>query len=90
MKAEEIARRAADLVGGDRARQHGDKHETHRNIARLWSAWLRHPVSAADVAAMMVLLKLARTKGGSLNTDNFVDMAGYASIMGELADGADS
>ena len=33
----------------------------------------------------MVLLKVARTKTGSLNRDDFVDMVGYAGLAGEIA-----
>lgn len=92
MKASDIAAKAADLVGGDRARTHGDKMDNHRRIATLWNAWLlirRNPgseLTAFDVAQMMSLLKKARTQSGSYNPDDFVDDAGYASVAGEIAD----
>jgi hypothetical protein len=35
---------------------------------------------------MMVLLKVARTRTGCYNKDDFTDMCGYASIAYELAD----
>jgi hypothetical protein len=85
MLAEEICRRAADLIGGDRARQHGHPMAAHRRIAALWSAYLDHPVTAHDVANLMVLLKLGRSTTGTLNLDNYVDVAGYAGIAAELA-----
>jgi hypothetical protein len=84
MKAEEICRKAAELVAGDRAEQHGDMHENFANIAELWSAWLGVGITKADVAAMMALLKLARTKSGAKNEDDAVDAAGYCGIMGQL------
>lgn len=34
---------------------------------------------------MMVLLKAARTRTGTFNLDDFVDMAGYAGCAGEIA-----
>jgi hypothetical protein len=86
LSAEGIARKAADLVGGDRARTHGDKYENHRNIADLWRAYLGHEVSPVDVAVMMVLLKVARTKTGAHNPDDYIDMTGYAAIAAELAE----
>jgi hypothetical protein len=35
---------------------------------------------------MMTLLKVARTKIGSHNPDDYVDGAGYMAIAGEIAD----
>lgn len=85
MKASDILMRAAALVGGERDRQHGDKLENHENIARLWSAFLGIEISAVQAALMLNLLKVARTKTGDLNPDDFVDMAGYAACAGEIA-----
>ena len=90
MMAEDIARRAAELVGGDRAATHGDKRQNHDNIAALWTAFLAvrkeptSPLSGRDVAAMMVLLKLARMETGAFNPDDAVDAIGYAAILGQL------
>lgn len=85
IKAGDICARAASLVAGDRAATHGDLVETHDNIAALWSAYLGVPISAKQVALMMALLKIARTKNGALNPDDYVDLAGYAGIAGEIA-----
>ena len=85
MRAKDVCRRAADLVGRDRARQHGDARLLHKRIAALWSAHLGHSITPHDVALMMLLLKIARTAGGTPNPDNYVDAAGYAGIAAELA-----
>jgi hypothetical protein len=77
---------AAKLIDGDRDEQHGDRLECHSNIASLWSAYLGVPIAPADVAALMVLLKIARTKTGSHNPDCWVDACGYAALGGELAE----
>ena len=93
MKAHEIAAKAADLVGGDRARQHGGKTENHRNIAAMWNAYLGWRLveggllTPRDVALMMALLKIARTKAGSHNPDDYVDLCGYGAIAGQIAEG---
>lgn len=90
MKADEILRQAAGLVAGDRDRQHGSKVANHSNIATLWTAYLGNrlatPLEARDVALLMVLLKVARTKTGRHNPDDYLDMAGYAGCAGEIAD----
>lgn len=91
MKAVEIASKAADLVSGDRAAQHGDKKKNFENTAALWNAFIfsrpnpNGPLTASDCASLMVLLKLARTQTGSLNPDDYVDMAGYSAVLGEIA-----
>ena len=41
-------------------------------------------VTAYDVAMMMALLKIARTKTGNPNKDDLVDGAAYLAIAGEL------
>lgn len=83
-RAGAILSHATDLVGGDRAKTHGDKTVNHQNIANLWTAYIGVPITADQVAIMMVLLKIARTKHGGLNRDDFVDMAGYAGVAGEI------
>lgn len=75
---------ASSLVGGDRAAAHGDKVENHQHIAALWSAYTGYRITCDQVAVMMVLLKIARTKTGTLNHDDYVDMAGYAGVAGEI------
>lgn len=85
MNAYAIISAAAKLVHGDRAKTHGNKALNHKNIAVLWSAYTEHMINAHDVAIMMVLLKVARTKTGELNADDYIDIVGYAGIAGELA-----
>ncbi len=83
--AAEVIGTAKDLVSGDRAAQHGDKLVNHQHVAALWTAYLGVTITADQVALMMVLLKVARTKAGTVNRDDFVDMAGYAGEAGRSA-----
>lgn len=88
----EVCAKAANLVGGDRQKTHGDKVENHQNIASLWNAFLGYRIlennhlTPRDVALMMALLKIARTKSGSHNLDDYVDLAGYAGVAAEIAE----
>jgi hypothetical protein len=90
-QAAEFCARAADLVAGDREKQHGDKVDNMSNIARLWTAYLQssgravNTVTAEDIPHMMVLMKVARTQTGNFNPDDYIDMAGYAGVGGEVA-----
>ena len=80
----EFLSEASRLVGVDREKDYGDKVDNHNNIARLWSAYLDVEVKAHDVAIMMALLKMARTKLGKVSKDTYIDMAAYSAIAGEI------
>ena len=82
--ANELLNIADELISGDRAREYGDKEVMHNNIARLWSAFLNVNITGHDVALMMTLLKMARTKAGKVTEDTYIDMAAYSAIAGEL------
>ena len=75
---------AIRLSGTDRQKDYGDKTNNHNNIARLWSAYLDIEIEAHDVAIMMALLKMARTKLGAVSKDTYIDMAAYSAIAGEI------
>ena len=87
MKTEAALQTAKELVTGPRAKTYGDKIRNQANIGKMWSAYLDIKVNGLDVALMMVLLKTARTKAGCHNPDDYIDMAGYSVIAGELAEG---
>jgi|TARA_R110000782_G_scaffold52649_1_gene112641 hypothetical protein len=87
MKRDEILKTAGHLISKDRHDTYGDSATSHSRIAAFWSAYLSVELSAVDVAAMMVLMKVSRSKGGSASPhlDNFVDICGYAALAGEMA-----
>ena len=72
------------LVGYDREKDYGDKVKNHNNIAKLWSAYLDTPITAHDIAILMTLLKVARTKLGQVSEDTYIDMSAYGDISGEI------
>jgi hypothetical protein len=61
----------------------GDRLDTYRNtddtIVALWSAYLGVDLTVLDYANLMILLKIARTKG-QYHRDSYVDIAGYAGV----------
>lgn len=89
-RAGELLRKAASIVDGARNKTHGNKERSFKAIATLWTAYLSarkapdSDITAADVAAMMVLLKFARSEHGEHVEDHAVDAAGYSSVWGEL------
>jgi hypothetical protein len=84
MITKEILKEANELIAGDRDKDYGDKVENHNNIAKLWSAYLDIKVKAHDVAILMTLLKVARTKLGAVRKDTYIDMSAYGAIAGEI------
>ena len=93
MTKEEILALAKEMISKDRNETHGDAFKNHAEIAEFWNIFLDGKlrpmanITAKDVAIMMILLKISRTnQGEKFNLDNFVDMAGYSAIAGEIGD----
>jgi hypothetical protein len=78
------------LVTTDRAEDYGDMVENHKNIMRLWNAYLfpREPgrqLTLLDIPVLMILMKVARLRQGAIKADTFADICGYGAIAGRLA-----
>ena len=82
-----ILNQAEQYVIKDRAADHGDMEDNFRTIADLWTAYLGFDliITDRDVAAMMTLLKIARSRSNPDNADNWIDACGYMACGGELA-----
>lgn len=81
----EILDAAATCVCKERNNQYGEPEDCFRDIANLWAAYKGVDFDPFDVAMMMSLLKVARAKANPQHTDNYIDLCGYGSIAGELA-----
>tara|TARA_Y100001972_G_scaffold33226_1_gene41272 strand:- start:1708 stop:1971 length:264 start_codon:yes stop_codon:yes gene_type:complete len=81
---DENLKEALKILKGPREKEYGNKKENHDNIAKLWSAYLNINLTAHDVALMMLLLKVARTKSPNPTRDTYIDMVGYSAIAGEV------
>lgn len=64
----------------ERAKHYGPVGPNIERIAALWSAYLGSPVTAHDVAWMMVLLKCSRSRVDPTHLDNYEDAHGYVEI----------
>jgi|TARA_B100000959_G_scaffold276939_1_gene332560 hypothetical protein len=84
MKPDEILTKAAILVAGERARQHGDYVAVHKRIAELWGTYLSRPITAAEVAFCMALVKITRADLGEPNQDDGVDASAYTALWASL------
>lgn len=85
MTRAELLDAAKQIVTQDRNVIHGEPEDTFGLIAAYWTAHLDQPVSPADVAAMMTLMKLARLKANPGNAENWLDGIGYLACGGEIA-----
>jgi|TARA_R110000851_G_scaffold68031_1_gene153138 hypothetical protein len=81
-----ILMEADELINGDREQDYGTPQESFGCIADMWTAYLSHPVTAADACHMMALLKIARLRNGP-NRDSNVDGAGYMALGAEMSEG---
>lgn len=67
----------------DRSTAHGDAEDNFKHTAWLWNDYLamikpREKLNNKDVAAMMILFKVARAAHNPDNLDNWLDSAGYS------------
>ena len=85
MTRTDILDAAREAVAG-RQGIYGGPEDSYRRVAALWNAYLApddHQLTAFDVAMMLALLKIARTRTAPGHTDNLVDLAGYAACAAE-------
>lgn len=85
MNRAEMLGRAKQAVCNDRNATHGEPERSFADIAELWSIYLGRNIGMHDVAAMMVLLKIARVSANPTHMDSWVDIAGYAACGAEVA-----
>lgn len=86
MNKTDILRTAEECITVDRQSTHGDAEDNFSRIAALWTAYFDNAYyfDAKDVAAMMVLFKMARYKANPSHPDNMIDACGYAAFAGEM------
>ena len=95
MTRREILAEAEKCVCGDREQDYGSPENNFKTIADLWAPYIKRKcvspdadvdINAEDVAALMILLKIARIASGIPKADNWIDTAGYAACGGEIAE----
>ena len=79
-----LLRDAEALVNGPRNQDYGPPAKDFEVTAQLWSAYLGVPVTAGDVAALMILLKVRRLRVTPDHYDSIADIAGYAACWADV------
>ena len=82
-----VLEEAQSIIYGDREKTYGHPAKNLKTIANMWNAYLNNmddanfSVTAKDVAAMMMLVKVARYANDPSHRDNLVDICGYAALI---------
>lgn len=77
-RRQDALKEVENCVCKDRQSTHGDAEHNFHDIAKLWSTYTGTPLTPQDVAAMMILVKIARMRSSPDHRDNWIDAAGYA------------
>jgi len=82
-----ILKEANAIIYGDREKTYGHPSKNLKTIAVMWNAYLNakpaqgNSLNAKDVAALMMLVKVARFANDPDHRDNLVDICGYAALI---------
>lgn len=83
---ESVCLEAHRIINGERQSHYGSAYVNFGDIADLWSVYLEKPISRNDVANLMIMLKIARTKRQGYHRDSYADVAGYAGCAEKIHD----
>jgi len=75
---------AKTAVLQDRNVDYDTPERNFSKIAEMWSAYYGIMFRPHDVAAMLILLKVARVASSPAKADHWIDIAGYAACGGEV------
>ena len=82
-----VLEEAQAIIYGDREKTYGHPAKNLKTIAIMWSAYMNNlddgnfTITAKDVDAMMMLVKVARFANDPSHRDNLVDVCGYAALI---------
>ena len=81
-----VLKEAHAIIYGDREKTYGHPSKNLNTIAVMWNAYLNakkdeEEINAKDVAALMMLVKVARFANDPTHRDNLVDICGYAALV---------
>lgn len=87
-----VLQKAQELIYGDRQKAYGSAKKNFGDIAIGWENIVGAPVSAEQVALMMIWLKVCRisaglNRGEQPHEDSVIDIAGYAGCIEKLKTG---
>lgn len=97
MNRSELLEQAEKIVNGHREDEYGSPERNFQTIAQLWGAYINAAcingkdydfcITEEDVAALMILMKVARISSDKQHLDSWIDVIGYGACGGEIATG---
>lgn len=93
-QSQTILDEAKNIISGPRRESYGHPTPNHQAIANLWNAFLDNrrgfgtggPLSPAEVATMMCLLKIARLQYTPEHKDSLLDAISYLALVDVMND----
>lgn len=86
MTRENILNEAMQIVTQDRNLDYGSPEDNFKIIAEFWRIYTGTTFTPADVAVMMMMVKISRLQKSPGKRDHWVDIAGYAACGGQAHD----
>jgi len=80
---QQILRKAQGQLESTEKQGYGEGGNGLPVVAQMWSAYLGRDIRPADVAAMMIMLKISRIQNSPEREDHWVDICGYAGLGAE-------
>lgn len=78
-----LAEAAEQMMARAKLRDTNSGERTAGRIADVFNRITGHRLTEADAWMFLVVMKIIRSRGGSYNRDDYVDLAAYASLLGE-------
>jgi hypothetical protein len=80
-----VLKEAHSIIYGDREKTYGHPSKNLKTIATMLNAYMGakndKDITPKDVAAMMMLVKVARFANDPTHRDNLIDICGYAALV---------
>jgi hypothetical protein len=75
---------AHETVSNDRVTNYGTPEQTFQRIAAYWTVFFGIKIQPWQVAAAMILLKMARLQNNPAHVDSLVDGCGYFACWADV------
>lgn len=89
MNRDDVLYKAVETIQ-DRGESYGDASKSFIRIADMWGTFLDQRITPAEVAIMMIMLKIARLESSPNHSDSWIDICGYAALAGEITSESDN
>lgn len=86
MNKEAVLDKAKELISNERLKHYGPPKENFARIAKLWEVIFNQPITPAQVALCMAMVKVTRLVQTPDHIDSWVDLAGYSACGGEVSE----